>query len=70
MIRVEPVRHPARYTGSTDGNVLTFTVTLTDSNQTLGPFTITPFAVDELTSLTVGAVVSMTITARICVGGS
>ncbi len=37
---VEPVRHPARYTGSTDGKVLTFTVTLTDSNQTFGPFTL------------------------------
>jgi len=36
----EPVRHPARYTGSTDGKVLTFTVTLTDSNQTFGPFTL------------------------------
>ena len=37
---VEPVRHPARYTGSTDGKVLTFTVTLTDSNQTFGPFAL------------------------------
>jgi hypothetical protein len=39
-VGVEPVRHPARYTGSTDGKVLTFTVTLTDSNQTFGPFTL------------------------------
>jgi hypothetical protein len=37
---VEPVRHPALYTGSTDGKVLTFIVTLTDSNQTFGPFTL------------------------------
>ena len=37
---VDPVRHPALYTGSTDGKVLTFTVTLTDSNQTFGPFTL------------------------------
>jgi hypothetical protein len=36
----EPVRHPARYTGSTDGKVLTFTVTLTDTTQTFGPFTL------------------------------
>ena len=36
----EPVRHPARYTGSTDGKVLTFTVTLIDSSQTFGPFTL------------------------------
>jgi hypothetical protein len=37
---VEPVRHPARYTGSTDGKALTLTVTLTDSNQTFGPFAL------------------------------
>ncbi len=37
---VEPVRHPARYTGSTDGKTMTFTVTLTDTNQTLGPFAL------------------------------
>jgi hypothetical protein len=35
-----PVLHPALYTGSTDGKVLTFTVTLTDSNQSFGPFTL------------------------------
>jgi hypothetical protein len=40
QVGVEPVRHPAFYTGSTDGKVLTFTVTLTDSNQTFGPFTL------------------------------
>ena len=40
QVGVEPVRHPALYTGSTDGKVLTFTVTLTDSNQTFGPFTL------------------------------
>ncbi len=35
-----PVTHPARYTGSTDGKTLTFSVTLTDSGQMLGPFTL------------------------------
>ena len=30
--------HPAVYRGEVDGNSFTFTVTLTDSNQTLGPF--------------------------------
>jgi hypothetical protein len=40
QVGVEPVRHPALYTGSTDGKLLTFTVTLTDSNQTFGPFTL------------------------------
>jgi hypothetical protein len=33
-------RHPARYTGSTDGKTLTFTITLTDSGQALGPFVL------------------------------
>jgi len=37
---VEPVRHPARYTGSTDGRTMTFTITLTDTNETLGPFAL------------------------------
>ena len=37
----EPVRHPARYKGSTDGKVLTFTVTLTDTNEAVGPFVVT-----------------------------
>ena len=32
--------HPARYAGSTDGKTMTYVVTLTDSNQTLGPFTL------------------------------
>ena len=36
----DPLRHPARYTGSTDGRLLTYTVTLTDSNETLGPFAL------------------------------
>jgi hypothetical protein len=40
QVGVEPVRHPALYNGSTDGKVMTFTVTLTDSNQTFGPFTL------------------------------
>jgi hypothetical protein len=30
--------HPARYDGVVEGNALTITVTLTDLNQTLGPF--------------------------------
>jgi hypothetical protein len=30
--------HPARYSGQVQGNELTLTVTLTDANQTLGPF--------------------------------
>ena len=30
--------HPAIYRGEVGGNAFTFTVTLTDSNQTLGPF--------------------------------
>jgi len=29
--------HPARFTGSTDGHVMTLTVTLTDTAVTLGP---------------------------------
>jgi hypothetical protein len=37
---VEPVSHPALYTGSTDGKTMTFTVTLTDINQTFGPFAL------------------------------
>jgi hypothetical protein len=36
-----PVVHPARYTGTTDGRTMTLTVTQTDSNQTLGPSTLT-----------------------------
>ena len=36
-----PVAHPARYTGMTDGKTMTLTVTQTDSNQTLGPSTLT-----------------------------
>ena len=30
--------HPARYTGHVDGSVFTLTVTLTDLDQTLGPY--------------------------------
>lgn len=41
MIGEVPDRHPARYTGSTDGKSMTLNVTLTDSNQTLGTFTLT-----------------------------
>jgi hypothetical protein len=35
-----PVAHAARYTGSTGGKTMTLTVTQTDSNQILGPFTL------------------------------
>jgi hypothetical protein len=35
-----PVAHPARYAGSTDGKTLTFSITLTDSGQSFGPFTL------------------------------
>ena len=37
----EPDRHPARYTGRTDGNRMTLTVTMTDLDQTVGTFTLT-----------------------------
>jgi hypothetical protein len=33
--------HPATYTGTVHGNELTFTVTLTDLDQILGPYTVT-----------------------------
>jgi len=32
--------HPARFIGQVHGNLLTFTETLTDLNQSLGPFTV------------------------------
>jgi len=32
------LRHPARYTASTDGNRMTLTVTILDSGQVFGPF--------------------------------
>ena len=32
--------HPARFEGQVHGNLFTFTETLTDLNQTLGPFTV------------------------------
>jgi hypothetical protein len=35
------VNHPARYTGTTDGNTMTLTILQTDDNQTVGPFTLT-----------------------------
>jgi len=35
-----PVTHRALYTGSTDGTTLTFSLTLTDTGQVLGPFTV------------------------------
>ena len=31
--------HPASYSGTTDGAVLTFEIALSDTNQVLGPFT-------------------------------
>jgi hypothetical protein len=33
-----PDSHPARYSGTTDGRTMSLTITLTDSQQTLGPF--------------------------------
>jgi hypothetical protein len=35
-----PDRHPARYTGWTDGNEMRLTVTLTDTGDKLGDFTL------------------------------
>jgi hypothetical protein len=32
--------HPARYTGITDGSTMTLTITLTDSNQTIGTYVL------------------------------
>jgi hypothetical protein len=37
----KPDTHPARYTGSVEGDTMTLTVTLTDSNEVLGTFTLT-----------------------------
>jgi hypothetical protein len=37
----KPDKHPARYTGSVDGDRMTLTVTMTDSNEVLGTFTLT-----------------------------
>jgi len=36
----KPDKRPARYFGSTDGRALTLNVTLTEEDQTLGPFTL------------------------------
>ena len=36
-----PDKHPALYTGSTDGRTMTLTVSLTDVNRTFGPFDLT-----------------------------
>jgi len=38
--REDPDRLPARFSGSTDGRQLSFTVTLSDSGVTLGPLTV------------------------------
>jgi hypothetical protein len=35
-----PDSHPARYTGLTDGRTMTLKITLTDLNQTLGPYVL------------------------------
>ena len=35
-----PASHPARYLGSTDGRRMTLTVTLTDTKETFGPYTL------------------------------
>jgi hypothetical protein len=37
----KPDTHPARYNGAVDGDTMTLTVTLTDSNEVLGTFTLT-----------------------------
>jgi len=37
----EPPKDPARYSGKIDGNTLTFEVTLTESKQSVGTFTVT-----------------------------
>lgn len=37
----KPDMHPARYTGGVDGDTTALTVTLTDSNEVLGIFTLT-----------------------------
>ena len=37
----KPNHRPARYTGSINGKTMTLTVTLTDTNETLGPYTLT-----------------------------
>ena len=37
----KPDTHPARYNGAVDGDTMTLTVTLTDSNEVLGAFTLT-----------------------------
>lgn len=41
MVGEIPDRHPARYTGSTDGKSMTLNVTLTDSGQAIGTYTLT-----------------------------
>ncbi len=37
----KPDEHPARYTGATDGKTMTLSVKLTDSNESVGIFTLT-----------------------------
>jgi len=35
-----PDRHPARYTGRVDGKIMTLVVTLTDTKETVGTFSL------------------------------
>jgi hypothetical protein len=37
----EPARLPARYAGQTDGKTMTYSVTLTDTNESFGPYSLT-----------------------------
>ncbi len=41
MVGEIPDRHPARYTGSTDGKSMTLNVKLTDSGQDIGTYALT-----------------------------
>ncbi|MFN2514714.1 MAG: hypothetical protein ABR556_00740 [Pyrinomonadaceae bacterium] len=36
----EPESHPARYSGHTDGKTMTLMITLTDTNESIGTFTL------------------------------
>jgi len=41
IIGEKPDSHPARYTGQVNGETMTLTVTLTDTKESFGPFTLT-----------------------------
>ncbi len=45
----KPNIHPARYTGRIEGKTMTLTVTLTDTNETIGTFSLTHGEQPELT---------------------